>query len=97
MKLLLVHLEEFAVGHRLRTTELDYRFLLFSRAEIGEKLILKFWYSVIHQFRQAKFAYGGSILSSCNFLLLPQPPLKITLATKVVKIDSKIIGSPTTT
>jgi hypothetical protein len=39
---------------------------------------------------QAKFAYAGSILSSRHFLLLPQPPQKILLALKVVKIDSKI-------
>ncbi len=28
-------------------------------------------YSVFHQFRQAKFGNGGSILSSSQFLLLP--------------------------
>jgi hypothetical protein len=39
---------------------------------------------------QSKFAYGGSILSSSQFLQLPQ---KMELASKVVKVDSKIIVS----
>jgi hypothetical protein len=46
---------------------------------------------VFQRFRQAKFAHGGSILSSSQFLLLHQQPLKMTLAIKVVKIDLKII------
>jgi hypothetical protein len=50
-------------------------------------------YRVFHRFRQAKFAYGGSILSSSQFLLLPQLPQKMELALKVVKVDSKIIVS----
>jgi hypothetical protein len=44
-------------------------------------------------FRQAEFAYGGSILSSSQFLILPQLPQKIQSASKVVKIDWKIIIS----
>ncbi len=48
-------------------------------------------YSVFHRFGQAKFAHGGSILSSGQFLLLPERPLETTLAIKVFKIDSKII------
>jgi hypothetical protein len=48
---------------------------------------------VFHQFGQAKFVYGGSILSLSQFLLLPQLPQKIELASKVVKNDSKIIVS----
>ncbi len=44
-------------------------------------------YSVFHQLRQAKF--GGSILSSSQFLLLPQLPQKMELASKAVKVDSK--------
>ncbi len=48
---------------------------------------------MFHRFRQAKFAYGGSILSSSQFLLLPQLPQKMELASKVVKVDSKIIVS----
>jgi hypothetical protein len=50
-------------------------------------------YSVFHRFRQAKFASGGSNLSSSQFLLQPQPPLNMMLIIKVVKIDSKIIIS----
>jgi hypothetical protein len=41
----------------------------------------------VHRFRQAKFAYGGSILSYCQFLLLPQLPQKMELTSKVVKVD----------
>ncbi len=48
-------------------------------------------YSVFHRFRQAKFPNGGSILSSNQFSILPQPPQKMKLASKVVKIDPKII------
>ncbi len=32
--------------------------------------------SVFHRFRHAKFAFGGSILSTSQFLLLPKWPLK---------------------
>jgi hypothetical protein len=49
--------------------------------------------SVFHRFRQAKFACGGSILSSNQFLLLPQLPQKMELASEVVTVDSKIIIS----
>jgi len=42
-------------------------------------------------FGHSKFAYGGSILGSSQFTLLPQLPLKMTHGLKVVKIDSKII------
>jgi len=45
---------------------------------------------VFHRFKQAKFAYSGSILGSSQFTLLPQLPLKTMLILKVVKIDSKI-------
>jgi hypothetical protein len=48
---------------------------------------------VFDRFRQAKFAYGGSILSLSKFLLLPELPQKMELASKVVKDDSKIIVS----
>jgi hypothetical protein len=48
-------------------------------------------YSLFHRFQQAKFPYGDLILSSSQFLLLTQRPLKIILAIKVVKSDSKII------
>jgi hypothetical protein len=48
-------------------------------------------YSVIQGFSKAKSANGGSILSSSQFLILPQLPQKIKLASKVVKVNSKII------
>jgi hypothetical protein len=56
-----------------------------------------FWwhqmYSVFQGFGQAKSANGGSLLSSSQFLILPQLPQKMKLASKVVKVDSKIIIS----
>ncbi len=60
---------------------------------ILQKYICLTTYSVFHRFRQSKFAYGGSILNLSQFSLLPQQPLKMTLAIKVVKIDSKLIIS----
>ncbi len=48
-------------------------------------------YSVFHWFRHAKFANGGSILRSSQFSMLPHLPHKIECASKVVKIDPKII------
>ena len=53
------------------------------------------FYSVFQGFSKAKSANGGSILSSSQFLLLPQLPKKMELALKVVKVDSKIIVSIT--
>jgi hypothetical protein len=50
-----------------------------------------FSYSVFQGFSKAKSANGGLILSLSQFLILPQLPQKIKLASKVVKIDSKII------
>jgi hypothetical protein len=44
---------------------------------------------VFHRARQAEFAYGGSILSSSQFLLLPQQPIKTTLAIKEGKNELK--------
>ncbi len=49
----------------------------------------KFKYSEFHQFGQAKFASGGSILSSRKCLR----SLRMMLAIKVVRINSKIIIS----
>jgi hypothetical protein len=43
---------------------------------------------VFHQFRQAKFDSGDLILSSRQFLQLPQLLQKMKPASKVVKIDS---------
>jgi hypothetical protein len=47
----------------------------------------------VQGFSRAKSANSGSILSSSQFLILPQLPQKIKLTSKVVKIDSKIIIS----
>ncbi len=55
--------------------------------------LLIYYYSVFQGFSKAKSANGGSILSSSQFLILPQLPQKIKLGSKVVKIDSKIIIS----
>jgi hypothetical protein len=48
---------------------------------------------VFHRFWKGQFAYGGSILSSSQFLLLPQLPQNLMLDTKVDKNGSKIIIS----
>ncbi len=50
-------------------------------------------YSVFQGFSKAKSVNGGSILSLSQFLKLPKLPQKIKLASKVVKVDSKIIIS----
>jgi hypothetical protein len=52
-----------------------------------------FIYSVFQGFRQAKSANGGLILSSSLFLIMPQLPQKKKLASKVAKVNSKIIIS----
>jgi hypothetical protein len=44
----------------------------------------KLFYSVFRQFRQAKFANGGLISSSSQFMLLPKQPLTPTLTLEVV-------------
>jgi hypothetical protein len=56
-----------------------------------QSVLLYKGYSVFQGFSKAKSANGGSILSSSQFLILPQLPQKIKLASKVVKDDSKII------
>jgi len=45
----------------------------------------------IHRLGQAKFAYGGLVLGSSQFTILPQLPLKTMLSLKMVKIYLKII------
>ena len=55
------------------------------------KLITVLWYRAFRRFRQTKFPNGGLILSSSQFLILPQLPPKILLNSKVVKIDPKIM------
>ncbi len=49
--------------------------------------------SVFQGFSKAKFANGGSILTLSQFSILPQLAQKMKPASKVVKIDSKIIIS----
>ena len=44
---------------------------------------------IYHKLNLVKLGYGGSVLGSSQFLL----PQKMTLASKVVKSDSKIIIS----
>jgi hypothetical protein len=48
-------------------------------------------YKAFHRFWQAKFPDGGSVLGLSQSSLLYELPLKMTLNSKVVKIDSKII------
>jgi len=48
-------------------------------------------YIAFHRLGQAKFAYGGLILGSRYFTLLPQLTLKMMLNLKIVKINWKII------
>jgi hypothetical protein len=48
---------------------------------------------VFQGFSKAKSANGGSILSLSQFLILTQLPQKIKLASKVVKVHSKMIIS----
>jgi len=43
-------------------------------------------YRVFHGFGQAKFADGGSILGSSQFMQLPQLPLKMMLDLKKSKL-----------
>jgi len=50
-------------------------------------------HAVFHILGEAKFAYGGEILGSSQFTLLPDLPLKMMLGLKVVKIDSKLSNS----
>jgi hypothetical protein len=46
-------------------------------------------YSVFHEIGQAKFAYGGSILSSSQFLQLRQLPQILTHNIKRAKMTHK--------
>ncbi len=73
------------------TVEYGPRTLVLSDYEVSNEKMIFYLYSVFHRFRQAKFAYGGLILSSSQFTLLPQRSLKMILALKVDKIDLKII------
>jgi len=50
-------------------------------------------YRAFHRFGQAKFPNGGSALGSSQFSILPQLHQKMMLASKGIKIDSKISNS----
>jgi hypothetical protein len=54
------------------------------------KFVIAYYYSVFQGFSKAKSDNGGSILSSSQFLILPQLPQKIKLASKVVKVDNHL-------
>ncbi len=71
----------------------NHYFINFIKACQNRRYTRYLRYSVFHRFRQAKFDYGGSILSSSQVLQLPQLPQKVELTSKVVKVDSKIIIS----
>jgi len=51
-----------------------------------------FSHRAFHRFGQAEISFGGLVLSPKLFSILRQKPQKITLALKVVTIDSKIIN-----
>jgi hypothetical protein len=81
--------------------------IFFETEEVSDKLFLwiekdlsafdisdfKNIYRAFHGLGKAKFAYGGLILGSNQFTLLPQLSLKMTLDLKVVKVDLKVIIS----
>ncbi len=53
------------------------------------KKLDRFTNRAFYGFGKAKLAYGGLILGSSQFTLLPKLPLKTMLDFKMVKIDSK--------
>jgi hypothetical protein len=63
-------------------------YLIFGGLDINNNYCSTFTFMYLG-FRQVKFDNGGLILSSRQFLLLPQLPQKMKIASKVVKIDSK--------
>jgi hypothetical protein len=67
--------------------------ILHIKIKKNRKKFNKERYSVFQGFGKAKFAYGDSILSLSQFLILPQLPQKMKLTSKAVKIDPKIIVS----
>ncbi len=68
-------------SHSTSRKEIVFRF--FGTANICSTDLESDFYSVFHRFEHAKFAYGISILSSSQFSLLSQGPLKLTLAVKI--------------
>jgi hypothetical protein len=67
--------------------------IALSKLKKQQQNIGTYLYNVFQGFSKAKSANGGSILRSSQFLILPQLPQKIKLASKMVKVDSKIIIS----
>jgi hypothetical protein len=61
--------------------------LLLKRTFDSNNNVKEIIYSVFQGFRKAKSANGGSILSSSQFLILPQLPQKIKATSKVVKVN----------
>jgi hypothetical protein len=59
---------------------LELGFYIWFRVEFSHTLSVK-------GYRQAKFAYGGQILSSSQYLPLTQCLIKTMLAIKVVNFD----------
>ena len=55
----------------------------------GHIYSFKSFYRAFHRFWQAKIAYSGLVLGSCQFLLLPQLPQKMAFTSKVVKMTQK--------
>jgi hypothetical protein len=74
------------------TISFQRRFLFFPDS-CKQILCIRYTYSVFQGFRQSKSANGSLILSLSYFLILPQLPQIMKLASKVVKVDSKIINS----
>jgi len=66
---------------------------LFQRVSILTLILLHIHFKnrpTEYKFGQAKFPNGGSALGSSQFSILPQLHQKMMLASKGVKIDSKI-------
>jgi hypothetical protein len=72
--------------HNYSTVTDDY-FAAYIRQKQKHSIKLEVSYRAFHGFRQAKFAFGGLILGSSQFTILPQLPLKMMLNLKVVKMD----------
>ncbi len=51
-------------------------------------------YRMFHRYRQAKYAIGGSMLSSSRFLLMPQLTQKTKLDIKRSNLTEKIVSIP---
>jgi len=83
---LMIKLDIFAVRENLiNHVNLKGNFSI-SLTSFLQKFFLVHFYKAFHGFGQVRFAYGGSILGSSKFTLLPQLPLKTVLDLKVVKI-----------